>query len=73
MNNTNKVITYAFNYEHNFLLKAFKGHLAEHLQNKFNNYYLRFGNGETAFIWLYMALSNDNKETLEQFIINQKF
>ena len=39
MKNTNKVITYAFNYEHNFLLKAFKSSLGEHLQNKFNNYY----------------------------------
>lgn len=72
MKNTNKVITYAFNYEHNFLLKAFKGSLGQHLQNKFNTYYKKFNNGETAFIWLYMALSNDNKETLEQFITKQK-
>lgn len=73
MENTNKVITYAFNYKYNFLLEAFKGSLGEHLQNKFNNYYQRFGNGETAFIWLYTSLSNDNKEKLENYILTQKY
>ena len=37
-------------------------------RNKFTNYYNRFNNGETAFLWLYTSLSNDNKQTLINFI-----
>ncbi len=65
---TNKVIMYAFNYEQNFCKKAFNGSLGEHLQNKFSNYYSRFGNGEQSFLWLFTSLSNENKKTLIDFI-----
>ena len=68
-----KVIMYSFNYEYNFITKAFKNdsNLANHLQAKFTNYYNKFGNGETAFLWLYTSLSGNNKQILVNYILNK--
>lgn len=67
---TNKIILYAFNYERDFLLKAFRGHgsIAQHFQSKFNGYYERFGNGERAFLYLWTDMSNDWRVILAGYI-----
>lgn len=70
---TSKVITYAFNYKHNFILEAFAGStLANHFQSKFSDYYNRFGNGEQAFIHLWMNMTDDHRLTLANYI-NETF
>ncbi len=68
----NKVIMYSFNYEYNFIENAFDEYLADHLRNKFSNYCKRFGNSQTAFMYLYTDLSSDNKQILINYILNNK-
>ena len=68
----NKVIMYSFNYEYNFIENAFGEYLVDHLRAKFSNYCKRFGNSQTAFMYLYTDLSSDNKETLINYILNNK-
>lgn len=68
----NKVIMYSFNYEYNFIENAFEKYLAEHLRAKFSNYCKRFGNSQTAFMYLYTDLSSDNKKVLIDYILNNK-
>jgi hypothetical protein len=65
-----KVIVYSFNYDYKFIENAFDEYLAEHLRAKFSNYCKRFGNSQTAFMYLYTDLSSDNKETLINYILN---
>jgi len=68
---TQKVILYAFNYEHEFVLKAFAHTgLADHFQSKFSGYYDKYGNGETAFIHLWQAMTPDHRLTLANYIDN---
>jgi hypothetical protein len=69
-NAVDKVIMYSFNYEHKFIENIFDEYLAQHLRNKFSNYCTRFGNSQTAFMYLYTALSSDNKQTLINYILN---
>ena len=68
----NKVIIYSFNYEYNFIENAFDKYLADHLRNKFSNYCKRFGNSQTAFMYLYTELSSDNRQILINYILNNK-
>ena len=68
----NKVIMYSFNYEYNFIENAFDKYLADHLRSKFSNYCKRFGNSQTAFMYLYTDLSSDNKKVLIDYILNNK-
>ena len=68
----NKVIMYSFNYEYNFIENAFGEYLANHLRSKFSNYCKRFGNSQTAFMYLYTDLSSDNKKVLIDYILNNK-
>ena len=65
-----KVIMYAFNYDHKFIAKAFADdeNLANHFQAKFSSFYSRFGNGEQAFLYLYTAMTSDNRATLVEWI-----
>jgi len=67
---TRKVILYSFNYEPQFIAKAFadEPRLAEHFQCKFSAYYNRFGNGEQAFLWLWTSMSHNHQDTLASFI-----
>ena len=67
-----KVIMYSFNYEYNFIENAFNGYLSEHLRNKFSNYCKRFGNSQTAFMYLYTELSSDNRQILIDYILTNK-
>ena len=71
-NAVDKVIMYSFNYEHKFIENIFDGYIAQHLRNKFSNYCNRFGNSQTAFMYLYTSLDNYNKETLINYILNLK-
>jgi len=68
----NKVIMYSFNYEYNFIENAFGEYLGDHLRAKFSNYCKRFGNSQTAFMYLYTDLSSDNKKVLIDYILNSK-
>ena len=68
----NKVIMYSFNYDYNFIENAFNGYMAEHLRAKFSNYCKRFGNSQTAFMYLYTELSSDNRQTLINYILTNK-
>ena len=52
-------------------VKPINEYLAKHLRSKFNNYCTRFGNSHTAFMYLYTALSSDNKKTLINYILNK--
>lgn len=67
----NKVIMYSFNYEYNFIENAFDKYLSDHLRAKFSNYCKRFGNSQTAFMYLYTDLSSDNKQLLINYILNK--
>ena len=67
-----KVIMYSFNYDYNFIENAFNGYLAEHLRSKFSNYCKRFGNSQTAFMYLYTELSSDNRQILINYILTNK-
>ena len=67
----NKVIMYSFNYEYNFIENAFGEYLVDHLRAKFSNYCKRFGNSQTAFMYLYTDLSSDNKQVLINYILNK--
>ena len=67
----NKVIMYSFNYEYNFIENAFGEYLVDHLRAKFSNYCKRFGNSQTAFMYLYTDLSSDNKQLLINYILNK--
>ena len=69
-NAVDKVIMYSFNYEHKFIENIFNDNLAKHLRAKFSDYCNRFGNSQTAFMYLYTALGNDNKQTLINYILN---
>jgi len=66
-----KVIMYSFNYEYNFIENAFGEYLVDHLRAKFSNYCKRFGNSQTAFMYLYTDLSSDNKQLLINYILNK--
>lgn len=66
-----KVIMYSFNYDYKFIENTFDEYLAKHLRSKFNNYCTRFGNSQTAFMYLYTALSSDNKQMLINYILNK--
>jgi hypothetical protein len=68
----NKVIMYSFNYEYNFIENAFNGYLSEHLRTKFSNYCKKFGNSQTAFMYLYTDLSSDNRQILIDYILTNK-
>jgi len=68
----NKVIMYSFNYDYNFIENAFNGYMAEHLRTKFSNYCKRFGNSQTAFMYLYTDLSSDNRQILIDYILTNK-
>jgi hypothetical protein len=70
-NAVDKVIMYSFNYEYKFIENIFNDNLAKHLRSKFANYCTRFGNTQTAFMYLYTSLSSDNKQTLINYILNQ--
>ena len=70
-NAVDKVIMYSFNYEYKFIENIFDEYLAQHLRSKFNNYCTRFGNSQAAFMYLYTALSSDNKKTLINYILNK--
>ena len=70
-NAVDKVIMYSFNYEHKFIENIFDEHLAKHFRTKFSNYCTRFGNSQTAFMYLYTSLSSDNRQTLINYILNQ--
>jgi len=70
-NAVDKVIMYSFNYEHKFIENIFNDNLAKHLRGKFSANCKRFGNSQTAFMYLYTSLGNDNKQTLINYILNK--
>ena len=70
-NAIDKVIMYSFNYEHKFIENIFNDSLAKHLRAKFSSYCNRFGNSQAAFMSLYTALDNDNKQILINYILNK--
>ena len=68
---TDKVIMYSFNYEYKFIYNIWDGSLAEHLNNKFSMYCKRYNNSQTAFMYLYTSLSQDNRKMLINYILNK--
>lgn len=66
----NKVIMYSFNFEHNFLLSAFKGSIANHLQSKFLNLCEIKKDSQSAFMRLYTELDNENRKVLINYILD---
>ena len=68
---TNKVMYFAHNYFHNWILEVWHDdtHIANHLQDKWCGYNRSNDKGGTAnFFKLYMNLSDDHRTTLIQWI-----
>ena len=65
----NKVIMYSFNYEHQFLENIYSNFMAKHLRSKFSNLCIRFGNSQTAFMYLYTELDYENRKLLINHIL----
>ena len=65
----NKVIMYSFNYEHQFLENIYSSSMAKHLRSKFSNLCVRFGNSQTAFMYLYTELDYGNRKLLINHIL----
>ena len=72
----NKVIElwtlYGFNFEHDFIEKAFAkegASMIKHLQNKFEEAYERVG-CHGAFFFFWAMLDDRNKRTLEDYVMD---
>jgi hypothetical protein len=65
----NKVIMYSFNYENQFLENIYSSSMASQLRSKFNNLCVRFGNSQTAFMYLYTELDKENRKLLINYIL----
>ena len=69
----NKVIMYSFNFEYNFISNVWQNdkNLANHFKSKFDSLCNRFDNSQTAFMYLYTELSDNNKQILINYILNK--
>lgn len=70
----NDVIMYAFNFDYNFISKAFgENYISSHLENKFNDILHTTANKNLAmaFITFHLQLSDNNKEILNNYILSQ--
>jgi hypothetical protein len=65
----NKVIIYSFNYEHQFLENIYSNSMAKHLRSKFSSLCNRFGNSQTAFMYMYTELDYENRKLLINYIL----
>ena len=67
-----KFTKFAFNYPPLFCLKIWKDspHMANHLNEKFNDYYDRYG-AAGAMVAFYNALDGTNSQIFETYLINE--
>ena len=67
----NKVIMYSFNFEHKFIYLMFDDNLANHFNSKWNMYNEIHKDSQRAFMSLYTAMSDNNRKTLINYILNK--
>ena len=67
----NKVIMYSFNSEYKFLNLVFDSHLAKHFESKWYAYNKQYNDSQRAFMQLYTAMSDNNRKTLINYILNK--
>lgn len=61
-------VYFCFNYPHNFVDEAFKGHMhLQHLKSKFDNCYAKVGS-RNVILTFFMELDLNNQEILENYI-----
>ena len=67
MTDVNKFLTFAYNYNHDFIKEIWGGtHLEDHLGSKFHNIYERVG-AKAVMIDFYMELDGSNRQKLEDY------
>ena len=71
--NYNLVLMYAFNYEYNFIERAFprENNPTDHLLKKFNQYCDESDDNTLGFMKFYASLSDRFKRMLIDYIINE--
>ena len=63
-------VHFCFNYPHNFVATAFKGHThLQHLESKFTSCYTRVGT-RAVIACFYSELDTDNQRILDEYILS---